>query len=261
MKYQISITDMTREELFAVSNMLASMGATPVSTDPTTADRLNRVVGEIAARSGATPSTPTPPPSAPPLAPVADPFTAPAAPIQPPAPVGEAPAFDSRGYPHNPQFHAESKRQNKDGSWALRKGVDKDGLTKWETTIATQPPAPTVPTPPPASAPAPTAAQLNAQFAPHLAPVADPFTAPPAPVAAPLAPPAPPAPPAPVTVKSVTYAQWHSMYMNLVTAGKMTPEKYSDIATRYGADENPMKFSDDDTARALCYAEFEALAA
>jgi len=246
---------MTANELAAVTAFITSIGATPVS----------RTVAELAATT--TQQPPAPPPPAPNM-------PAPPALGAPLAPVGGIPHYDSRGLPHNPAFYADSKRQNADGSWAKRKGVDKAACDAWEASVPRgtpaapqQPPAPAAPAQPdragqPGPAPAPTAAEINAKFAPGLPPQGgaggDPFAAP-APNAQPAAPVAPPAPPAPPV--EVTYAAWHQMYMNLMTAGKITPEKYAEIAGRYNAVEDPMTFMNNAVSRAACYREFETLAA
>lgn len=255
MRFAISITDMTAAELVAVSSFVASMDGTPVE----------RTVAELATMTpprAPAPMMGIPQPGAP--TPVHDPFAAPqmpqpgsGAPTPPPAPA-PIPTHDVRGVPHNPEFHAESKRQTKEGRWARRKGVDGDACDRWEASVSRG--APSVPqTPPPApAAPAPTAAEINAQFAPGLPPQG--ATAP-DPFAAPAAPQAPTPPPAPAPLADVTYATWHGMYMSLLTAGKMTPEKYTEIATRYGAVEDVMKFMNDADARARSYRDFEALAA
>jgi hypothetical protein len=253
LKFAIHIDDMTASELAAVTAFITSIGASPVA----------RTVTELAAATTQQPSPPPPP---------APNMPAPPALGAPLAPVGGIPQYDSRGLPHNPAFYADSKRQNADGSWAKRKGVDKAACDAWEASVprgtpATpqQPPAPPVGNVPlpaasvsPANAPSsvsPTAAEINAKFAPGLPPQGangDPFAAP----AQPAAPPAPPAPPV-----EVTYAAWHQMYMNLMTAGKITPEKYAEIAGRYNAVEDPMTFMNNAASRAACYREFEALAA
>ena len=252
MKFAIHIDDMTANELAAVTAFITSIGATPVS----------RTAAELAAATGAavTAGQQSPPPPPAPNMPA------------PPPPAGPAPIgaqYDSRGLPHNPQFYADSKRQNADGSWAKRKGVDKAACDAWEASVPrgapAAPPVGNVPSPAASVSPgnglssaSPTAAEINAKFAPGLPPQGangDPFAAPAQP-AAPVAPPAPPAPPV-----EVTYAAWHQMYMNLMTAGKITPEKYAEIAGRYNAVEDPMTFMNNAVSRAACYREFEALAA
>lgn len=274
MRYAIHIEDMTADELTAVTNFIQSMGAAPAARDK---HKVSQTVAELAAATGAAPSSPPP---APPVnypgtipgAPVgADPFAAPAAP--PAAPAGDV---DSRGIPHNPQFHADSRRQNKDGSWARRKGVNKEACDAWEASATRTPAAPPagIPAPlaPPTTAPVahPNPAEVTAKFAPHLAGQPNGATVPaPAgtdPFAAPAAPPAPPAPPAPAApvvedLPEVSYAEWHQLYSNLIAGGKMTAEKYTEIAERYGAVENPMVFNDQPDARNRSYRDMMALAA
>jgi hypothetical protein len=269
MKYAIEIQDMTAAELAAVTAFLTSLGASPVT-------KTSKVVAELAAATGvtgggaadATAPTITPPPAMiPPPAPapapqvVTDPFSA------PPPTAGAGGELDARGVPHNPTFHAETKRKNGDGSWAKRKGVDKDGCARYEAQYITAGPnqAPTppagIPAPVMTTTPAPSAAETTAKFAPHLVqppvvtpPAGDPFAAPAPTPAAPAA----PTPPAPA-LEEVTYNQWYELYMNLLTAGKISPEQYTAIAERYGAIENTMKFMDDADARARSYADMMAL--
>lgn len=270
MKYAIHITDMTAGELATVAAFLESIGASPATAN---GPKGRQTIAELAAATGATPAQPTSP--TPPAA--ADPFAAPAAtPAPPPGiPASRDPGtpqvtaageIDSKGFPHNPEFHADSKRKNADGSWAKRKGVNKDACAAWEASFtAGQSPAP-APTAAPASV-VPTAEQINAMHGVTTPPNGHTVvTAPPAstvPAADPFAAPsAPPAPPAPVAEKKrVTYAEWYGLYSNLLSAGKISPEKYSEIAARYGALDNAMVFMQNDDARANCYAEFEALAA
>lgn len=293
MRFAISITDMTAADLIAVSTFVASMGGTPV----------DRTIAELAASTGAGIPAPAhvqnPAPAAPPLTypspgqPWSPTMPAPPLGAQPPAPAAPGstaaqgvPAFDSRGLPHNPAFYADSKRQNADGSWAKRKGCDKAACEAWEA--STPRGAPSVPQPAatpqpaaPGNSPAatvspgnPSAADINAKFAPGLPPQgvapapngADPFAAPvagaqPAAPSTPAAPPAPPAPAAPVAPVEVTYAQWHQMYTSLMVSGKITPEKYAEIAGRHGGADDVMRFMNDAGARAASYQEFQALAA
>lgn len=276
MRFSIYIEDMTSDELATVSNFVTSMGGK--QTNPKT----RQTVAELAAATGA---------GGVPQAPAGDPFAAAAnvqhqnaapatpqtqtPPPPPPPPPGAGVEVDSRGIPHNPQFHADSKRKNNDGSWAKRKGVDKDACEAWEGSFAGNAPQTPPPPPPPVQAaqapqtppPPPgttlTAAETTAKFAPHLAGMPngaaspDPFAAPnPEPAA--VTPPPPPPPPAPVEqeIPSVDYAEWHRMYMSLYTTGRLTPEKYTEIADPLGGIEDQMKFFNDEVARGKCYAEF-----
>jgi hypothetical protein len=289
MKFAIQITDIdSPEQLAAVTAALVSIGVKPATL---TGPKGQRAVAELAAATGATMQTPPPPPTAAPyvppvpMSPAPDPFATPAAPAmpQPPAPVPHpgataptaAPELDSRGVPHNPEFHADSKRKVGNDVWAKRKGVYQDACAAWEAQFTGRTQQPAAPAPAPTAA-APTAAELNAKFAPGLppqgatVPSADPFATPaiapeipPAPmVTAQPAAPQPPAPPAPVAeVRKVSYEQWHSLYSNLLVGGKLSPEKYAEIASRHGAVEDPMKFFENEDARAASYAEFEKLAA
>lgn len=295
MKFAISIEDMTADEMATVSTFLTSMGAKPVITaNPKT----KQTVAELAALTGAG-QTPPPPPPAPGTA---DPFAIAgnvqhqnASPVTqtppppPPPPLGGE--LDSRGLPHNPQFYADSKRTNKDGSWAKRKGVDAAACEAWErVTLAgkagagqtpppppppvTHPPVPASPTPPPPPAlPAdhPSAAEVTAKFAPHLAgqpngAAVAPSTAPAGISSDPFAsvPPAPPLPPplgAPEEeIPNVTYPEWHQLYMSLMTTGKLTAAIYTEIADPLGGIEDQMKFYNDAEARGKCYARFMTLA-
>lgn len=256
MRFSIYIEDMTSDELATVSNFVTSMGGK--QTNPKT----RQTVAELAAATGA---------GGVPQAPAGDPFAAPAPqvpvttqtpPPPPPPPPGAGVEVDSRGIPHNPQFHADSKRKNNDGSWAKRKGVDKDACEAWEGSFAGNAPQ-TPPPPPPPPGTTLTAAETTAKFAPHLAGMPngaaspDPFAAPnPEPAA--VTPPPPPPPPAPVEqeIPSVDYAEWHRMYMSLYTTGRLTPEKYTEIADPLGGIEDQMKFFNDEVARGKCYAEF-----
>jgi hypothetical protein len=281
MEFAITITKMTAAQMATVSAYLESLGAQPATP---TNGKGRQAVAELAAAVGATPAPhqPTAPAQqTPPPPPVADPFAAqnppppppPGAPVAgPTGPIGTAAPttgeIDSKGIPHNPEFHAETKRKNNDGSWAKRKGVNKDACAAWEASLTSRPPVAPPAQHQPAATVAPTAEQINAMHgAPaqpnghtvpstSTVPVADPFAA--APQTPP--PPAPPAPPAPAPV-AVSYGQWFTMYQNLMTAGKLSPETYTEIAGRYGAIEDLMKFQKDDDARAKSYAEFEALAA
>lgn len=264
MKYAIIISEMTEAELSAVSNWLDGRGA---QVEPSTS--MTGIAAKVATAFGA-----------PAGASAQDPFAAPAGlspagPTPPPppfaAPAG-APEVDARGIPHNAQFHADSKRQNANGSWARRKGVDKDACEAWEASFARTaptPPAGQQPTPP--AAPQPTTQEINAKFAPGLPPqgqtipapsapagAADPFAAPAAP---PVAPPAPPVPAEDAPLPDVPYATWHALYTNLLTAGKMTPEAYTAIAERYGAIDDQMKFYNDPIARAKSHRDMELIAA
>lgn len=263
MRFSISIQDMTSEELAAVSGFITSMGGKPTTLS---SPKTRQTVAELAAATGA-------------QAPTADPFAAPApqapaAQTPPPPPPGAGVEVDSRGIPHNPEFHADSKRKNNDGSWAKRKGVDKGACEAWEGSFAgnapqTPPPPPppvqaaqTPPPPPPPPGAAPTAAETTAKFAPHLAGTPN-GAASPDPFAAVTPPPPPPPPPAPVEeeIPTVDYATWHQLYMSLYTTGKLTPEKYTEIADPLGGIEDQMKFFNDEVARGKCYAEFQKLAA
>lgn len=67
------------------------------------------------------------------------------------------------GIPWHKDYHASTQKQNNDGSWKARKGVDKDALKAYEaqftatgdTDVPATPPAPSTPaTPPPPSTPA-----------------------------------------------------------------------------------------------------------
>jgi hypothetical protein len=270
MKFAIEIQDMSQAELAAVTAFLTGMGAKPTG--------MSKTIAELAAATGAAPAetpapmvAPTPGPAF--NAPVGIPAPAPAPapqvvtdPFSAPPPAGANGELDVRGVPHNPTFHAETKRKNGDGSWAKRKGVDKDGCARYEAQFIGA--RPTIMTPPTAAptTPAPSAAETTAKFAPHLvtppaaapSPTGDPFAAP---AAAPSVPPVtntPPAPPTPA-LEEVTYNQWYELYMNLLTAGKITPEQYTTIAERYGAIENTMKFMDDAQARAASYADMMVL--
>jgi hypothetical protein len=51
------------------------------------------------------------------------------------------------------------------------------------------------------------------------------------------------------------------MYQSLLVAGKMSPEKYAEIAGRYGALEDVMMFMNNPAARAASYQEFQTIAA
>lgn len=278
MKYAITISDLTDDERRKISAFLDSMGAQ--SATPANG-KGRQAVAELAAATGATiaqqqPAAPpvadpfagqTPPPPPPPPAAPAQPQ----APAMPGVPMQSPPAagaeIDSKGIPHNPEFHAETKRKNNDGSWAKRKGVNKEACAAWEASLAGRTPtAPTTPTTDQINAMHGAPGQPNGHtvvtdpFAGQTvisAPPSDPFAAP-----APTAPVAPPAPPAPApAAEPVSYGQWYTLYSNLLAAGKMTPETYTEIAGRYGAVEDVMKFQRDDAARANCFAEFQALAA
>lgn len=273
MKYAITISDMTAADLAAVTAFLNSKGAENATL---TNGKGRQAVAELAAAAGATPSTP--PAQQQPAPPVVtgDPFAAPPANIPAP-PASNDPGtpqvtpaageIDSKGIPYNPEFHAESRRKNNDGSWAKRKGVDKAGVAAYEARFAGRAPSSTEQinaafgvTTPPNGHTVVTAPPASTVAAP---PAADPFAAPAAQPAVPApAPQTPPAPPAAAAApREVTYNEWFTMYNNLLTAGKMTPQQYSEIATRYGALDNSMVFMNDNSARARSFAEFEALAA
>lgn len=58
-------------------------------------------------------------------APSAPPAPAPAAPSAPAATAGSD-MFDSEGFPWDARIHSETRNKNADGSWRIRRGVDKD---------------------------------------------------------------------------------------------------------------------------------------
>lgn len=66
--------------------------------------------------------------------------------------------LDKNGIPWDERIHAGTKRKNADGTWSLKKGVDKDLAAKiiaaYQSAAPIAPPAPSAPTPPaPPSAP------------------------------------------------------------------------------------------------------------
>lgn len=255
-KLELRVTDCTPEQAIAIAQFIDRMTG------------IARTAGELAHMTAPAPQPPAVPnPPAPPSAP-----QPPAPPVsqapQPPAPpraptMNTAPGeLDSRGVPWHADHHAATKGTNKDGSWMRKKGSDKATVAAYEaqfthkpaapvnqTPAAPQPPAPPVnqapaaPQPPAPPVNYPTAAQINAQHAPHLPPQGQVVPPPPPPAAERYVP---------------TYAEFYGKYMQLLEASVMTGDQATRINQKVGA-VTGAEYAENEDMRAAAWAEFIAL--
>lgn len=170
------------------------------------------------------------------------------------APVnGAAPALDANNVPWIPEVHASSKAINNDGTWRLRKGVDKAHAA---TVIAA------------ARVNAPSATLPAATQPPVVAPVTTPpvYAAPTAPVAAPVVPAAPAGlpgmptfapPPAPVADVPVSYDAIVAKCTELAAKG-VTNEQFGQCYSAAGITDATIVMNNE-TARANLMAQLNAL--
>lgn len=232
---------------------------------------VTRVASELAAQPmpPAHPRAPTPPPSAtpvPPTPPAAPASVNAAAPTTSATPATVSDAVDARGVPYDPRFYAATRGTNNDGSWKKRKGVDKDAVAAYEaqfthrpgmttsaadfeaaapTASPVQAPAVTAPTspPPPPVAAMPTAAQVTAQFAPHLASQPNGVMMP---------------PPANELVIP-TYNDFYQLYIRLCQEGRINEQTAAAIHAAAGASPTGAEYSVDENKRAIAYREMQRL--
>jgi hypothetical protein len=189
-----------------------------------------------------------------------------------PAPVGNAASLaasnvaaadrDAFGVPYHSSFHADrggkTKGRNNDGSWKMKKNVDRAAYDQYRAQFKTDAtPAPTPTSQPAAPAPVPTPAQLNAQFAPGVPPQGATIPAPaplgaPAPMVAPLA-----AAPAPA-LESVTYDQLIALYNEVCQSGAVTQDQLNAIHAEAQADPTSLDYANHADKRALAYARLSA---
>ena len=173
---------------------------------------------------------------------------APAAPPAPSAPAATegSPMFDSEGYPWDARIHSETRNKNQDGSWRIRRGVDKDlvDAVRLEFKNGAANAAELMDTP--AAPPAPSAPAFGGELPQGATPV-EPAPAAPAP-AAPVAP-APSAPAVPVAADPTAWpssilgdpsadkgaVQLFMEYaMNLIQDGRIQSSKVLEIAQGEG---------------------------
>lgn len=262
-KLELRVTDCTPEQAVAIAAYIAKLnGGSGHNLDVTHAPAAPRPQPPAPPAPPSPPMATAPQPPAPPAAP--QPPSPPTVPSTPPAPGAE---LDSRGVPYHPDHHAATKGKTKDGAWMRKKGSDKDVVAVYEaqfthrpTGQAPQPPAPPVapqapaspPLPPaapqaptyptvPAAVAHPTAAQINAQHAPHLPPQGETV--------------APPAPLPPAAQHIPTYAEFYQKYMDLLEAKLMTGDQARQINERVGA-VTGAEYADNEHMRAIAWAEF-----
>lgn len=141
-------------------------------------------------------------------------------PVTPSVPTTDVIEFDKNNIPWDERIHAGTKRKNADGTWSMKKGVDKDLYAQ-------------------------IFAELKAQYADTAAPVAPTAPAVPTPPAPPAKPgvPTPPAPPAPpkapeATGPTVQAARLSNELINdmgvdydLIIAGVLKPRNYDQFGS------------------------------
>ena len=133
-----------------------------------------------------------------------------------PAPQATELSHDQRGVPFHPDFHSSVRRLNDDGTWKLRRGVDKALAKAYNESFAAS------------GTPAPTPAQLNQQFG------------------------APPVPAAP----AITVEQWQAKCLELYNSvpNKWTVEFVTGMNAACGiANQTEYSVTENSAARALSY--------
>lgn len=216
MQLMIDTGNATRAELDAAIGFLSTIALlkgveVPMGTEAA-GEQAHRAAEQVLGLTPAPPAPPAPPAAevfggntpvhamAPPPPPPAPPFVPPAAPA--PAIAGDTPAavvtataspsdLDSTGMPWDARLHSETKKKNADGSWRVRRGLDKNVRVAVEAELRAIYPdtsvnlhaVPPVAAVPAASVPAP----------PPPPPAAAVVPAPPAPNAGAVPPPPPPA--------------------------------------------------------------------
>lgn len=128
---------------------------------------------------------------------------------------------DGNGVPFNPALHSEVQKLNADGSWKMRRGVDKAQVKAYAAQFAK-------------STAQPTAAELNAQF-----------QAPPVNTGSPFSLPAPQA-------AEITTSDWVARYMQLHNARKTTVEMLAAMQADAGVNHVD-EFQTNADARARSY--------
>lgn len=255
-------------QLSAVAKIIDVMSGgnvfAPITTDPDkfkldgSEDVPAPVESTVAAQTaadidGALP-LPTPAQAAPPVA--ETPATPPASPT-PQQPIGDV---DATGMPWDERIHAGTKSQKKDGTWTLKRGVDKDLVKQVEAELRAQmapPPAVPVPQGVPVTAPPAQAAPPVATPAPMAMPAGDvempvasgipmpagdqpasaaapPAQAAPAPAVAQAAPPAA-APPAQAAGAPLDFTGLMTKVSQSMNTGKITGDYLGTVVSRLNA--------------------------